>query len=293
MKERALAIGVFNSGTAIGSMMAAPIVSFLAVQWGWRMAFVVTGALGFVWVAAWWFLFRQPADHPRLSPEERTFIESGRDGKAASEKAVPLKQLLRMREAWGCILIRGCTDPISYFLLFWIPLYFQKKHGFDLKAIGMFVWIPFAVAAVGNVMGGAIPRLLISRGWSLDRARKTTMTTVSGVMLCGCLLATQVNHVMLGMTLVAIMMFCHAAGGNITLPAEVFPKQAVGTITGLGGAFGSILGALSQWYLGDVVDAYGFAPIFVACSAMYPLAMVLVFTMIGTIGEVRRIPEPR
>lgn len=289
MRDRALAIGVFNAGTAVGSMASAPIVSLIAVKWGWRAAFLVTGALGFVWVAAWWVLFRQPKDHPRLSEQERQLILADQSGDAASERPVPLLRLLRMREAWGCMLVRALTDPISYFLLFWIPLYFQKSHGFQLKDIGMFVWIPFAVAAIGNIMGGAIPRFLIGRGWALDTARKSTMGLMTVTMLVFSLLATQVSNAAFGLAVVATMMFCHAAWGNITLPAEVFPKRAVGTITGLGGTLGSFMGALSQLYIGKVVDVYGFTPIFIACAGLYPLAFGLVFVLIGRLGVVRKV----
>lgn len=292
MKDRALAIGIFNSGTAFGSMAAAPIVSFIAVQWGWRAAFLVTGALGFVWVAAWWFLYRLPKDHPRLGEEERALILSDQGNPGAepvSERPIPLRRLLSMRETWGCILVRGLTDPISFFLLFWIPLYFQKRHGFDLKQLGMFVWIPYAVAALGNIAGGALPRFLISRGWQLDTARKSTMGLMTALMLVFCLLATQVSHPGLALAVVATMTFCHAAWGNITLPAEVFPKNAVGSVTGLGGTLGSWMGALSQLYIGQVVGALGFAPVFIACAGLYPLAFLLVFVLIGKLGVERKI----
>ena len=290
MKDRALAIGIFNAGTAVGSMAAAPIVSLIAVQWGWRSAFLVTGALGFVWVAAWWVLFKLPKDHPRLSEEERQLILADQgEATATTERPAPLLRLLAMRETWGCVLVRALTDPISYFLLFWIPLYFQKRHGFDLKQLGMFVWIPFAMAALGSVCSGAIPRFLIGRGWELDKARKTTMAVMTGGMLICCLLTTQVSNAGLAMAQVATMTFCHAGWGNITLPAEVFPKNAVGTITGLGGTLGSWMGALSQLYIGGVVDALGFAPIFIACAVLYPLALLLVFTLIGKLGVTRKI----
>ncbi|HEY9173903.1 MAG TPA: MFS transporter [Verrucomicrobiae bacterium] len=289
MRDRALAIGIFNAGTAIGSMTAAPIVSFIAVQWGWRAAFLITGALGFVWVAAWWGLFKLPKDHPRLSESERQLILADQGEPSATERPAPLWRLLAMRETWGCVLVRALTDPISYFLLFWIPLYFQKRHGFELKQLGLFVWIPFAMAALGSVCSGAIPRLLIARGWGLDKARKTTMGVMTGAMLACCLLTTQVAHAGLALALVAAMTFCHAGWGNITLPAEIFPKNAVGTITGLGGTLGSWMGALSQLYIGSVVDAFGFAPIFVACAVLYPLALLLVFVLVGKLGVTRTI----
>jgi ACS family hexuronate transporter-like MFS transporter len=290
MKDRALAIGIFNAGTAFGSMAAAPIVSIIAIQWGWRAAFLTTGALGFVWIAAWWFLFKLPKDHPRLGDEERQLILADQSSDTSDTKPVPLLRLFAMKEMWGCMLVRALTDPISYFLLFWIPLYFQKRHGFDLKEIGMFVWIPFAVAAVGNVFSGALPRFLIGRGWELDKARKTTMGLMTVLMFLFCLSATQVSNPALALFVVAAMTFCHAGWGNITLPAEVFPKNAVGTVTGFGGTLGSWMGALSQLYIGKVVDAYGFTPIFIACAGLYPVALVLVFTLIGKLGVVRKIP---
>jgi ACS family hexuronate transporter-like MFS transporter len=292
MKDRAMAIGVFNAGTALGSMFAAPLVSFLALQFGWRSAFIVTGSLGFVWVAAWALIYRLPQDHPRLSQEERELIladqraEGGRDVAPA-----PFLVLLRMRETWGCVMARVLTDPISYFLNFWIPLYFQKERGFDLKQIGMFVWIPFAALALGNLFSGAMPRYLIARGWRLNRARKTTMLVVSLAMPVFCLLVTQVASPAVAVAVVAAMMFGHAAWGNITLPAEVFPRHAIGTVTGLGGALGALVGAITQRYIGRVVDNLSFAPIFAVCAGMYLLALLLAHWLIGELGVIRQIPS--
>ncbi|MEI7729853.1 MAG: MFS transporter [Verrucomicrobiota bacterium] len=289
MRDRALAIGIFNAGTAFGSMAAAPIVSVIAMQWGWRAGFLVTGALGFVWLAAWALLFKLPKHHPNLTEAERTLILDGQREDATVERPAPLAKLLRMRETWGCILVRALTDPISYFLLFWIPLYFQKRHGFDLKQIGMFVWIPFAAAALGNVCSGVIPRLLINRGWELDTARKSTMGLMTGLLFLFCLATTQIANPTLALMLVAGMTFCHGGWSNITLPAEVFPKNSVATVTGLGGALGSWVSALSQLYIGSVVDVYGFTPIFLACAGLYPLALLLVFLLIGKLGVERKI----
>ncbi len=288
MRERALAVGIFNAGTAVGSMLSAPVVTLVAVQWGWRAAFLTTGLLGFVWVALWWWLYKLPSKHRQLSLEERALIEEGKDP-SVGQPAAPLGRLLRMKETWGCLLVRALTDPISYFLMFWIPLYFQKRHGFVLRDIGLFVWIPFAAAALGSVTGGALPRWLISRGWSLNKARKTTMSLMTLGIFLGAISATQVTRPGLALALVASMTFCHAGWGNIMLPAEIFPNNAVATVTGLGGALGSWMGALSQLYIGHVVDALGFVPIFVACAGLYPIALFLVFTMIGRLGVVRSV----
>jgi len=289
MRDRALAIGIFNAGTAIGSVAAAPIVSVLAMHWGWRSAFLVTGALGIVWLIPWLLFFKQPKHHPRLSEEERRLILDGQREETEASTPSPLRSLLRMRETWGCLLVRALTDPISYFLLFWIPLYFQRQYGFNLKDIGMFIWIPFAAAALGNLAGGIIPRFLIGRGWELDKARKSTMILMTAVLLACLFTVTRIDNPVLALSLVAGMMFCHGGWSNITLPAEVFPRNAVATVTGFGGALGSWMGALAMLGTGRVVDAYGFSPIFFGCGMLYSVALLLVFLLIGKLGVVRII----
>jgi ACS family hexuronate transporter-like MFS transporter len=291
MRERAMAVGIFNAGTALGSMVAAPVVSLLALKFGWRSAFVLTGSLGFIWVAGWALIYRLPREHPRLSKEERDLILADQEAEGENARPASLWTLMRMPETWGCVLARVLTDPISYFLNFWIPLYFQKERGFDLKQIGMFVWIPFAALTLGNLFSGAMPRWLIARGWQLNRARKSTMLAVSLAMPVFCLLVTKVASPALALFIVAGMMFGHAAWGNITLPAEVFPRHAIGTVTGLGGALGALMGALTQQYIGRVVDAYSFAPIFAGCAGMYLLALLLVHLLIGQLGQTRTVPR--
>jgi ACS family hexuronate transporter-like MFS transporter len=289
MRDRALAIGIFNAGTAFGSVAAAPIVGVLAVHWGWQAAFLVTGALGFVWLVPWMLFFKSPGQHPRLSEEERQLILEGRAEETGKEPPPAWGRLLRMRETWGCVLVRALTDPVSYFLLFWVPPYFQKQYGFDLKQIAMSIWLPYAAAALGNLMGGAIPRYLISRGWELDRARKSTMVVMTGALLCCLFLVTQISQPVLALFLVAGMAFCHGGWSNITLPAEVFPKNAIATVTGLGGALGSWMGALAMLTTGWVVDTYGYTPIFITCSVLYPTALLLVYVLVGKLGVVRKV----
>lgn len=291
MRERALAVGIFNAGTAVGGAFAVPVVSFIALRWGWRWAFVGTGALGFAWVLAWALFYRLPQDHPRLSPAERALIlgEAAGGGEPRTEPSVSVRQVLRMREAWGCILARALTDPISYFLNFWIPKYLQAERGFTLAALGRYGWIPFAALAAGNIFSGAVPRWLISRGWPLDRARKATMLAVSCAMPVLCFVVTRVESQAWALAVVSALFFGHAAWGNITLPAEVFPRHAVGTVTGLGGALGGLMGVLTQLAIGWVVQNLSFAPIFAAISVAYLLALALVQLLIGELGRVRQV----
>jgi ACS family hexuronate transporter-like MFS transporter len=289
MRERALAVGIFNSGTAFGGALAVPVVSFVTLRWGWRWAFVGTGALGFVWVAAWAAFYRLPQDHPRLGADERALILEDAAREPATSATVSLRHLLGMRAVWGCVLARALTDPISYFLNFWIPKYLQAERGFTLAALGRYGWIPFAALAAGNVFSGAVPRWLIARGWPLDRARKATMLAVSCAMPLLCFLVTRVEGPAWALVVVSALFFGHAAWGNITLPAEVFPRHAVGTVTGLGGAFGGLVGVLTQLAIGRVVQDFSFAPIFAAISAAYLIAFALVQWLVGELGRVREV----
>ena len=289
MRERALAVGIFNSGTAFGNALAVPVTAFITLWYGWRAAFVFTGALGFIWVIAWALVYRHPHDHPRLSKEERELIDAGQPKEEGAQK-IPVLKILRMPEAWGCMLARLLTDPISYFLFFWTPKYLENARGFNLKEVGMLAWIPFAALAVGNIFSGVMPRLLISRGWTVNLARKTTMLFVSCGMVVFCYLATHAVTPFMAVTWLAFVMFGHAAWGNMTLPSEVLPRSIVGTVTGLGGFLGGVSGGVAQLIIGGVVMKYGYGPIFAVCSVMYLVALGAVHVFIGKIGVVRQRP---
>ncbi|RPJ56575.1 MAG: MFS transporter [Acidobacteria bacterium] len=293
MKERALAVGIFNSGTAIGNAISLPIVAFVALAWGWRWAFVVTGAIGFVWVLVWLLFYRLPAVHPNISEAERALITAGDLEEVEAGSKVSIRTLLSMKETWGCIAARFFTDPISYFLAFWIPDYLERERGFSLANLGTLAWIPYAVAALGNIASGAIPRYLIARGWSLNRARKSTMLIVSCLMPVFFLMVTQVESWALALVLISAITFGHAAWGNITLPAEVFPRQVVGSVSGFGGALGGLAGAATQPMIGWAVQTLSYTPVFAACSGVYLVAFLLVHFLIGELGVIRRVKSEK
>ena len=235
--------------------------------------------------------YRRPQEHPRLGKDERELIESGQPEEDANEKKVSILTILRMREAWGCMLARLLTDPISYFLFFWTPKYLENERGFDLKQVGMMAWIPFAALAVGNVFGGAMPRWLVSRGWTVNKARKTTMIFVSVGMVAACYMVTKAPTPFTAVIMLALVMFGHAAWGNMTLPTEVFPKNAVGTVTGLGGFLGGVSGGITQLIIGSVIMKCGYGPIFAVCSVMYLIALAGVHFLIGELGVIRKMPS--
>jgi ACS family hexuronate transporter-like MFS transporter len=294
MRERALGVGIFNAGAAIGGLVAVPVVSFLGVRWGWRWAFVVTGGAGFLWLMLWLLFYRSPRSHPRLSPEELSEIEEG-SAETGAEKAVPVKPLLRMKATWGCVLARVFTDPISYFLNFWIPKYLQQEQGFSLADLGASAWVPYAGFSAGMVLGGAIPFWLVKHGWSVNRARKTTMLLDSCLLIAGFVSLLWVKSPGLALGVLTVLMFGHGAWGNVTIPAEVFPKAAVGTVTGLGGTLGGCAGILTQLAIGRAAQHIGFGPLFAFCGLLYLLAFMSVHFLAGELGVIRKIPgrEPR
>lgn len=290
VKERALAVGIFNGGTAVGAALAAPLVSWIALTWGWRWAFVVGGGFGFVWVAIWAVVYRLPKNHPWLTKEEGVLIAA--DQKAeVGEKPVPLRQLLRLREVWGCLLVRMLLDPISYFFIFWTPQFLQQERGFDLADIGKYSGIPFVALAIGNIVGGLIPRYLVGRTWSLNRARKTVIFAVSCLTPICCLLITRVATPAWAVALISVVMFGHAAWGFMALPAEIFPKRMIGTVTGLAGTLGGVAGIVTQQMIGWTVQNVSFTPVFSVCAVMHLTAFVVMCWLIGELGRIRELPR--
>jgi ACS family hexuronate transporter-like MFS transporter len=289
MRQRALAVGIFNAGTTIGSAVAAPFVGYIALTWGWRWAFVAGGALGLGWVALWAAFYRRPREHPRLSAAELTLIEADRPANEANPPRVSIRRLLRMRETWGCILARAMTDPISYFFFFWTPKFLQSERGFTLAEIAKYSWIPFVAGAVGNVAGGALPTWLTTRGWTLNRARKTTMLVASCCMPLWCLLIVQLPNPVLALVFASAAMFCHTLWANITLPAEKFPAHVVGTVSGFGGCLGGAAGVVTQLAIGWTVQHLSFTPVFAVCAFVHLTAFVGVSRLVGELGVVRDV----
>jgi len=287
MRQRALAVGIFNSGTAVGAAIAAPLVTWIALRFGWRYTFLAGAALSASWTALWLLFYRAPRRHPWLGAAELALIEDGAGPAAVSP--MPISCLLRRREAWGCIVARMLTDPISYFFAFWMPKFLQQERGFDLRAIGRYYWIPYVSLALGNIAGGALPALLVRGGWSVDRARKTVMLAASCVIPACFILITRSLSPSLAVALISVAMFCHASWGNMTLPAEVFPMHAVGSVSGFGGAVGSLVGAAAMLLIGWTAAASSFNMIFIVCAALPLTAWAAVCVLVPDLGRVREI----
>ncbi len=283
VKERALAVGIFNAGTALGPAIAAPIITGVTLWLGWRYTFIAGAILSITWVLAWLLLYRTPQQHPCITAEELKMIEESQG--PSNQQKVSVLNILRTREAWGCILARVFTDPISYFFVFWIPIFLQQERGFDLKAMGEYYWIPFVGLGLGNLAGGAIPGWLIRRGWTLNRSRKTVMFISSLIIPVSFIAIAFVPNRGSALACTTVAMFFHAAWANMTLPAEVFPKHVVGTVTGIGGAAGSLVSAVAMLAIGQTITVSSFTPVFIIYSALPMTAFILVCVFVRRLGD--------
>jgi len=285
MRERALGIGILAAGGSFGAAVAAPLISCLALAFGWRAAFVGVGAIGFVWVLLWVSLYHPASTHPKLSAEDRAFLTGAREPVV---KPVPfrLKPLLRNRRAWGCILIRVFTDPIVYFVSFWVPKYLTSVHGFTLADIGKYAWIPFVALSGGNILGGLITSSLVAQGLSVNRVRKALMLGASILMLFsgfGVAFAASPLMAVAGITGLSLG---HGLWGNIAVPAEVFPSHSVAFVSGLGGTLGGVAGIASQYGIAWASSHQAYPHIFIVFSVFPLLAFLAVKLLIGNLGEI-------
>lgn len=285
VKMRALGIGIFAAGGSFGAAVAAPLVSYLALAYGWRMAFVVVGAMGFLWLVAWLAVYHPAAQHPRLPAADRAEFEREAAG-SGGQATFGFRALLANRRTWGCILVRVFTDPIVYFVSFWIPKYLTTAHGFTLADIGKYAWIPFVALSGGNILGGSIASWLIGRGGGVDRVRKGLMLWASLLVLgSGALVATAANPfvALLGITGISLG---HGLWGNLAVPAEVFPSHSVAFVTGMAGTLGGVAGMISQFGIAWAAGQQGYGLIFGVFSVCPLLAYFAVKILVGRLGDI-------
>jgi ACS family hexuronate transporter-like MFS transporter len=275
--ERALATGIFNSGVALGAVIAPIVVPVMAAAWGWQSAFVTTGVLGLLWLAAWWVLYDEPAVHPRLTDEERTFISGGvvRDARAR----VALSDLLRLRETWAYAIPKALADPIWWFYLFWLPKFLAQEHGIRGTAVIPYLTTVYIAADIGPVAAGYVSSAMVQRGWTVNRSRKTTLTILAGIMMPAVILASQSREVWPAMLLIALACGCHQAWSTLlfTVPSDLFPSHAAGSVTGIGGCVAGFVSIGTAELTGQVLnrDPSLYVPMFLTAAALYPLGLAV------------------
>jgi ACS family hexuronate transporter-like MFS transporter len=266
-RERAFAIGLFNSGSCLGAVFAPPLVAWIALNWSWRAAFLFTGSLGFLWLLLWLALYRVPGRHPWLTAQERRHIAS--NSVPLEQARVPWVRLFRYREVWGLVLARMLADPVWWFYVFWLPEYLRRERNFSLAMIGYFAWIPFLTADAGNFVGGGLSSYLIKRGWPILRARKTVMVASAATLLAG-LPAVLTGSPTLAIALISLATLAYSswAANILTLPADLFPHEVVASVSGLSGTGAAIGGMIFTLIIGVVVDRFSYLPVFTAAALM-------------------------
>ncbi len=300
-RERGWAVALFDSGSSIGAVVASFLSVGLYWAFGWRLAFVFTGTLGFLWLIAWRLLYHPPENHPRIRESERQMILRDKADTARSSAAVPagsgsqtrnyafgdpLKptstQLLRLPQTWGVIIGKSLTDPIWFFIADWFAIYLVAR-GIKVEESFLFYWIPFVAADLGNFFGGGASSWLIRRGWSVVKARQAFVVLGGlGMGLLACTIFTAnpwALAALFGFSTFAYAVFCTMI---IVLPSDLFPSHSVATVSGMSGTGAGLGTILSTLTVGYVSDHYSFAPILIGASVIPLVAMVLMLVLIRT-----------
>ena len=274
-KERAFATGLFNAGTNIGAIVTPLVIPAVTLAFGWRAAFLVTGAVGLLWLPIWLMVYRSPREHRRVSAAELAHIESDPADAAAN---VPWSVLLRKRETWAYAIGKFLIDPVWWMWLFWLPDFFGKRYHLDLKTFGPPVVAVYLLSDIGSVGGGWLSSRFIKRGWTINRARKTTML-ICALLALPVAFAAQASSLWLAVGIIGIATAAHQGfSANLyTLPGDVFPRSAVGSVVGIGGMIGAVGGMVMAKYAGFVLDRLGvYTPIFVVAASVYLLALLAI-----------------
>jgi len=273
--ERALAAGIFNAGSNVGASLAPLVVPWLALRYGWKSAFVVTGLVGLVWLAFWLVMYRPPAQHPRVSAAELAYIQS--DGVVSSVVPVPWRALVARRDVLTICLLKFITDPVWWFFLFWLPKFLNERHGVSVIDLGLPMIVIYQLATIGSIGGGWLSSHLLASGRTLDAARKTTML-VAAVCAVPLVFAALTRSPWVAIALVSLGMAAHQAfSANIyAIIGDVFPQRVVGSVVGIASFFGAIAGAIIAEVVGFMLQYTGsYIPVFAMFSVAYLLALTV------------------
>jgi MFS transporter, ACS family, hexuronate transporter len=273
-KERAFATGIFNAGSNIGAVAAPLVVPWITIAYGWQMAFIVTGAIGFIWIVFWVLLYDKPDHHKKLKAEERAYIQSD---PADPEEKIPWIKLMKYRQVWAFAIAKFMTDPIWWFYLYWVPKYLNKNYGLTLDKIGLPLIVIYLMADVGSVGGGWFSSFLIKRGWSVNKGRKTAMLTCAFCVI-PIVFASQASEAWIAVALLSLATAAHQgwSANLFTTASDMFPRKAIGSIVGFGGMAGSIGGMLIATLAGFILELTGsYLVLFIICGSMYVIAYLI------------------
>jgi ACS family hexuronate transporter-like MFS transporter len=287
-KDRAFATGIFNAGTNVASMIGPPLFVWMTAHVGWRACFLITASLGFVWLVMWLLAYRLPDQHPGVSHAELNYIRSDTAAESG-EPAIGWGEALAYRQTWGFALAKFLTDPVWWFYLYWLPPYLYDVRHFDLKQIGWALPVVYLMADVGSVGGGWISGFLIKRGWPNGKARKTAMGICAGCMPIAALAALAESPI-LAIALVCLATSAHQgwSANLFTTTSDVFPRNAIASVTGIGGCLGGIGGFLFSAVIpGYVVTHFGYTPVFLTMGCFHLTALVILHVLMRDMRPIR------
>ena len=273
--ERALAAGLFNSGSLAGAVIAPPLIVYLTLNFGWQSAFLIPSVASLIWLFPWLMIYREPSRHPCPASTARTDAPS-------------LGCLLLQRAVWGVVLMRAFGGPVTSFYWYWLPEYLKRERGMSLGMIGVWAWLPFFSGGIGNIGGGWLSGKLIDRGWTVNKARKTVLTGAVALSLLAVLVPVAPS------TTGAMLLICVAslginafAANLMGLMTDLFPHSILARVSGLTGVGDGIMGMATMQLTGVVVDRFSYLPVFAAAGVFPLVSLAALFLFIGQIGPIQ------
>ncbi len=293
-KERSFATGLFNAGANVGIILTAACVPMIVHALGWRASFIITGALGFIVLVFWLMAFYRPEEHPKVTQAELAYIRS--DGEQDSGKKVKWSQLWPYKATWAFASAKFLTDAVWWFYLTWLPSFFNDNAALstklDLKSVGIPFIVIYLVSDGGSIFFGWLATKFIGLGWSVNRARKTTML-ICAVCVVPIFFASMTSSIVVAIALISLATAAHQgwSANLFTTVSDQFPKRAVASVTGIGGMFGGLGGALLAYFAGSIIAVSGYWPLFVFASGAYLLALFIVQVLVPKLEPVKLTDE--
>ena len=286
-KERALATGIFNSGSNIGAIVAPLLVPIIALNFGWQAAFIITGLLGFIWLFFWLRLMNRPEEHPGINAAELDLIKA--DTEENLEKPTSIWKIIRTRKVWAIAIGKFLTDPIWWFFLYWLPKFLNTTYGLKLDKIGLPLIVAYLIADVGSIGGGWLSSHFLKMGWSINAARKTTLL-ICAILVVPIYWASGIDDLWPAVILIGLGMAAHTgwSANMYTLATDFFPKKDMGTVVGFIGMAGAVGGMLMASATGHLLEATGsYKILFVIAASMYGIALIIIHLLVPNIDAVK------
>jgi ACS family hexuronate transporter-like MFS transporter len=278
-KDRSFSFGIFNSGANMGAILTPAIMPWVIIHFGWHYAFLFTGLFSMTWIVLWYFTYRKPAEHPRVTQAELAYINQGTTKE--EEASTPWANLWGIRQTWAFTITKFLTDPVWWFYLLWLPSYFSKNFQLDIQHLGLPLIVVYSASTIGSVGGGYLPAPFIRMGLTAERARIATM------LLCALLVVpvflinyTSSEWIAVGLLSLAAAAHQGFSANLFSTASDMFPRSAVGSVTGIGGMAGAVGGALMMVYAGDIVQLTGsYTTLFEFCACIYLISMVIMILL--------------